>query len=414
MLLRDYENYFPKEYAKNPYKINRYKAIALMRLAELSQADEEKTAYYFRAFAIKESSAVGKKIRKKAVAYLDAQVKALQTQISPDKNAEWFKYSIERGDLTLLQNNLKDINKFYVINKYLPKKARYRVDMTPLLMAIQNDNITLAKELVKHGADINLANSRGETPVISAMRNRHVRFAKELMRLGADTSVIDNEKNSVFSYALAMHQQDIALDVLKNKKFNIYEWVDGGVFQGRNDVYAEYISSKKSKGGMFTYLHVAAKNDAQKVMQKLIEMGLDVNTTMRSDRISLDALGIATRYASLPSVELLIKLGANPYVIYTNTKPEGNYGLSYWGALSAKYTPLSMAICREHQDKTIVKYLLSLKSAKWYVKHESEYFYFYLLQMKKSQVLKFFDQNDFKDREKIREKFDIISKKKIR
>ena len=165
---------------------------------------------------------------------------------------------------------------------------------------------------------------------------------------------------------------------------------------------------------MFTYLHVAAKNDAQKVMQKLIEMGLNVNTTMRSDRIRLDTLGITARYASLSSVKLLIKLGANPYVIYLNAKPEGNYGLNYWGALSAKYTPLSMAVCREHQDETIVKYLLSLKNAEWYVEHESEYFYFYLLQIKESQALKFFDQNNFKDRENIRERFEIVSKKKER
>jgi ankyrin repeat protein len=415
LLLADYESYFPKKYAKDSKNINSYKAMALVRLAELSQIDEEKTAYYLKAFALNESSVLSRNTMKKAVDYLDTRVKALQTEITLEKNAKLFRYAIERGDLTLLQNNIdkvKDINKFYVINKYLPQTARYRVDMTPLLMAIQNDNISLAEDLIKHGADINLANSRGETPILCAMRNRHVALAKELMKLGADTSKLDNEKNSVFSYAIILGEEDLALQVLQNKNFNIHEWINGGTFSGKFDAYAEYISKEKSKDGMFTYLHLAAKNDALLVIQRLVEMGLDVNATMRSRHISLDALGIAARYASLESVKLLIKLGATPYVVYTNENPEGNYGLSYWGGLSSKYTPLSMALCREDRDKTIAEYLLSLKNARWYVEHESEYFYFYLLQMKEVDVLKFFDENRFKDKEKIREKFELVMKKK--
>ena len=403
-LLVNYEKYFPKQYIQNSHNVNKYKVIALMHLAELTQADEEKTTYYLQAFSLKESRVLSKEVKNEVVAYLDKQVKSLQKEILDGNNEKLFRYSIERVNLTFLKHHLssiKNINEFYVINKYLPKKARYRVDMTLLLMAIQNDNLVMAKELLKHGADINLANSRGETPLLCAMRNRHIAFAKKLIKLGADSSILDNENNSVLSYALALGDEELALQVLQNKKFNIHEWVDGSVFNGKLDAYAEYISSKKSKDGMFSYLHLAAKNDAQKVIQKLIEMGLDINTTMRSDRMSLDALGIATRYASLESVKLLIKLGANPYVVYTNKHPEGNYGLSYWGGLSAKYTPLSMAVCREKRDKKIVEYFLSLKNAKWYVSHESEYFYSYLLLIKEAHVLEFFDENGFEGRKKM-------------
>ena len=381
-----------------------YTALALFRLAELTQNDEEKTTYYLRAFAINESKQIKADIRKKAVAYLDTRDKTKQ---------EIFDYTIERGDLKFLQNHLerlKDLNKFYIINKYLPQTARYRVDMTPLLMAIENDNITLARELIKRGADINLANSRGESPLLCAMRNKNVTFAKELIKLGADTSVLDNEKHSVFSYALALGDEELALQVLQNKKFDIHQWVSGAVFDGTFDAYAEYISTKKSTYEMCNYLHLAAKNDASEVIKKLVALGLDVNDVTHSDRLNLDPLGIAARYASLKSIKTLMALGANPYMIYINKHPEGNYGLSYWGGLSSKYTPLSMALCRENRDSRIVKYLLSLKDAKWYVEHESEYFYLYLLQIKDSIVLQFFDENGFKDKERVREQFERVSK----
>jgi len=406
MLLNNYEKYFPKEYKKNPKVVNKFHALAYMLEGdiyktgnEVVKKDETKAINsYLKAFSYKEMYVVDKARQKKAVAYLDAYI---------GKNKALFEYALERENFTLIKNSLnsfKGINNFYTINKYLPQKARYKVDMTPLLMAIQNGDTAFAKELIKHGADINLANSRGETPLLCAMRTKNTQFAEYLMQKGADSSVLDIAKNSVFSYALALGREDIALKVLQNKKFNIYEWVDATVFKGEFYLYAEYISDKYDKG-TFSYLHLAAKNGAKEVMQKLVDMGVDVNAKMRSKRLNLDAFGIAARYADLQSVKLLQKLGATPYVVYTNAHPEGNYGLAYWGGLSAKYTPLSMALCRENRDEEIVEYLLSLKGSSWYVKNESKYFKIYLEQMSKvsknqesiySRVLAFLKVNGLK------------------
>jgi hypothetical protein len=412
-LLVNYEKYFPKEYTKNEKKVKKYKALALMYLAKHSK-DNLRVSYYLKAFDLKEIYVVDKDLQKEAIEYFNTHL----------QGEALLKYRVENEDFSFIKNSLDDfkgINEFYTINKYLPKTARYRVDMTPLLMAIQNDEITFAKELIEHGADINLANSRGETPLLCAMRNNHIGLAKELLQQGADTSVLDVAKNSVLSYAIVLGREDIALEVLRNKKFDIHQWVDGSVFGGKFDAYAEYIHINKYDKGTFSYLHLAARYGANAVIKKLIDMGLDVNATMRSDRLALDALGIATRYASLESMKLLLVNGANPYIVYKNSHPEGNYGLHYWGGLSTKYTPLSMAVCREKQDDKMVEHILRLESAKWYVEHESEYFYFYLLTIDKvshnkeniyTRVLQFFDDNGFKNKEKIRDKFDAISKSK--
>ena len=47
-------------------------------------------------------------------------------------------------------------------------------DITPLLMAITNDHMALARLLIEHGADVNAADFWGRTPLFSAveMRNR--------------------------------------------------------------------------------------------------------------------------------------------------------------------------------------------------------------------------------------------------
>ncbi len=419
-LIINYQKYFPKQYEKNKKKANKYKASTYIKLGTLYkdgskfiQKDGEKAIdYYLEAFNIKEVSKINKNIQKSAIEYLNSKI---------GTNKKLLRYTLENEDFTLVKNSLssfKGINKFYTINKYLPKKARYRVDMTPLLMAIQNDDIVFAKELIKYGADINLANSRGETPILCAMRNKNIEFVKELINMGADTSVLDNEGNSVFSYAIKIYNEDIALEVLNNKRFNIYQFVNGKVFKEKLAVYPEYISQTKYKNKIFNYLHVAARYGANKVLKKLIEMGLDVNAKMNYKGLSLDAFGIAARFASYKSVDLLLKYGANPYVIYTNSQPEGNYGLYYWGGLSTKYTPLSMVICSKHIDEKLLDNLLSLENAKWYVENESEYFYFYLLHMQKmsknkksvyKKVLDYFASNNFNNIDKIQKKFKKLS-----
>jgi ankyrin repeat protein len=403
-LLNNYEKHFPKQYKNNPSQVKKFQALAYMLEGNIYQhgnrvieKNETKAIHsYLKAFELKEVSVVDRDEQKKAIDYLDDHI---------GKSKVLFDYAIERENFTFLKeslNSFKGINSFYVINKYLPKKARYRVDMTPLLIAIQNGDTAFAKELVKHGADINLANSRGETPLLCAMRNKNIKFAEYLMQNGADNSVLDSAKNSVFSYALALRREDIALQVLENKKFNIYEWVDGSLFNGAFDIYPEYIYGNKDDQWSFCYLHLSAKYGAKEVMKKLIKMGMNLNTKMRSESLSLDALAIAVRYADLKSVKLLLNAGANPYVFYINAHPEGNYGLAYWGGLSREYTLLSMAVCREKSDQKIVDYLLSLENSSWYAKNETDFFYFYLNQMRSKsseniyqKVLKFLILNGF-------------------
>jgi len=287
---------------------------------------------------------------------------------------------------------------------------------TDLSMAIQNHQIEDARLLIKKGADINLANSRGETPLLYAMRRGEFVFAQELMRDGADTSLVDIAGNSTLSYAIKAHREDIALRVLENPNFNIYQVFQSSVFQGRSDLYAKYIRESQAKWEDYTFLHMAARHAQSRVVQALLDLGLRIDTLTKGETLQLDAVGLAAWYGDKKTLEVLVENGADVYRVYKNTRPEGHYGLYYMAGLSYSYTLLSLSINSQHIDKESVEYILSFKDAKKYAKLDSKYFYFNMLllseQSKKGsiykRVLKILDEWEYPQREMIHKGYLLI------
>ncbi len=273
-------------------------------------------------------------------------------------------------------------------NLYALEKLRE----TQLSVAIQNHKIEEARLLIKKGADINRANSRGETPLLYAMRRGEYKFARELMAEGADTSVVDIAGNSALSYAIKAHKEDIALHVLENPDFNIYQLLQSSVFQGRADLYAKYIRESKPEWEQFTFLHMAARHAQSRVVQALLYLGLDIDTLTKGKTLQLDAVALGAWYGDKKTVEVLLENGADAYRVYINRHPEGNYGLYYMGGLSGKYTLLSLSLNAQHIDIEFIEYILSLKDASRYAELDSKYFYFNMLLLaqnsKKSSIYK--------------------------
>jgi hypothetical protein len=295
------------------------------------------------------------------------------------------------------------------LNLYALEKLRE----TQLSVAIQNHKIEEARLLIKKGADINRANSRGETPLLYAMRRGEYKFARELMAEGADTSVVDIAGNSALSYAIKAHKEDIALHVLENPDFNIHQLLQTTVFQGRADLYAEYIRESKPEWEQFTFLHMAARHAQSRVVQALLYLGLDIDTLTKGKTLQLDAVALGAWYGDKKTVEVLLDNGADAYRVYINRHPEGNYGLYYMGGLSGKYTLLSLSLNAQHIDKESIEYILSLKDAKKYATLDSKYFYLNMLFLsnysKKDsiyrKVLKRLDEWDYPQRELIKKAY---------
>ena len=118
----------------------------------------------------------------------------------------------------------------------------------------------------------------------------------------------------------------------------------------------------------------------------------------------------------------MIEKGANPYLVYQNSHPEGHLGLHYFGGLSSKYTLLSLATISQNQDKKLISYLMNLPQAKKYAQLESNYFYINLLSLgsqtsNKSiyhQVLTFFNNNNFRNKDELTQKYSKVFRKNKR
>ena len=77
----------------------------------------------------------------------------------------------------------------------------------PLHYAAKYGNVSLAKMLIRAGADIHLANRNGETPLLVASRGtkkRHGHFVKMILFYGANVNVIDRGGITALSHAVVV------------------------------------------------------------------------------------------------------------------------------------------------------------------------------------------------------------------
>lgn len=266
----------------------------------------------------------------------------------------------------------RDKNRFYTI---YPSDDFRKTETTLLLGAINADNLELARTLIKSGANINLANSRGETPLLCAMRNEHYDFAMELIDMGAKREFEDQAGNTLLSYAIKAKQTPLALKAIETSDLSIR--LTKEVFEDRYQRDEEGIFSKKKEPLVFTYLHLAARYDDVDVAKALLKKGEKLDTLMNTDALSLDALGLAVSKNNLTMTRFLLEKGVNPFRVYFNKHVQGESGLMYFGGGYSEYTLLDLAALKaihEH-DATLLKVLLALPTSNKFASIESDTFY---------------------------------------
>jgi len=82
-----------------------------------------------------------------------------------------------------------------------------------LFKAADLNNIDEVERLLRNGADVNAANSKGTTALILAANNGHVDCLKVLLKHGADVNVADNDGATPFIYS-AMEGHVDCIEVL--------------------------------------------------------------------------------------------------------------------------------------------------------------------------------------------------------
>jgi len=95
-----------------------------------------------------------------------------------------------------LINNVKDVN----------------VNMsygTPLLASVFKGHLELVDELLKVGADVNMADINGSTGLHFAVMMGNIEIVTSLLRHNADINLLDNKKRKPIDYALISGNEDI-------------------------------------------------------------------------------------------------------------------------------------------------------------------------------------------------------------
>ena len=198
-----------------------------------------------------------------------------------------------------LSNFVKKILELQVdINKL--KSERYSRH-TPLHLAIDICNLEIVKLLLKHNANPNRLNDKGDTPLYLAVSKGHIEIVKELLNNGAE---VDKRSLGVtpFSNAIITNPFNIP-KILLEYGADVDAIIDSPWFEGR------------------TSLQIASYVGRLKNVEFLLEHNANINAV---DSIKCTPLHLATLANKTKVVNLLLSSGGNDLNIRNE---EGNTAL---------------------------------------------------------------------------------------
>lgn len=301
-------------------------------------------------------------------------------------------------------------------------------NQTPLLFAVFNNHIEVARYLVDNGADVNSQSSSGRNVLNYALSNGNFELFKYLKQKGAkvnDELVFDaviykktkflneifNDKDlklntNIANYALiySIIKSDNELFYKTIQKADIKKWFGYKIFD--NSKYIDTIEelAKEQNKQEFNFLHLAARYGTKEMIHTLLKKDLYIESLSNIDgKFRLSPVAISAFYKNYDTFVELTNSGANIYKKFKSTN-EGNFGLAYMLGAGNSYTTLDFSIVGEPAkvDYRLVDFILKQKDFAKFVPLEDDNFYinFYMLAVADKngiyeKVLKALDTNGY-------------------
>ncbi|GFQ77336.1 hypothetical protein TNCT_578431 [Trichonephila clavata] len=184
--------------------------------------------------------------------------------------------------------------------------------LTPLQLAVQNNDFEMVEVLIKNGAEIDAESDSKPTSLCLAVRNNNKEIVKILLKYGAD---INAKKSLPLSTAIVFGLNSIAEILLDNEKIDIhYCGIDGN-----------------------SLLHIAAKQGNYFLVEAFLSRGADANAITLTDGTSPLHYAADAGYVEIVKILLKNKAKINAFT---------NVGL----------TPIHLAAVKGHTS--VVKLLL--------------------------------------------------------
>lgn len=207
---------------------------------------------------------------------------------------------------------------FFLILFMISANNLYASEYDKLFSAVKGNDINLANQLIKGGANVNGIDETGQSPLHHACYLGYVDIVKILINSGADVNKKVPERNLTPLYGATMNGDlDVVTLLVDNgAKINIKD------DQGTAPLMAacwigslEVVGYLITKGGRFNIkndygtnlLHYACQSDNFELVNFLIEKGCEVNNQAQNGATPLH---MAVARGELSIVELLINSGA--------------------------------------------------------------------------------------------------------
>ena len=194
-----------------------------------------------------------------------------------------------------------------------------RIVLPPLHWACSNGTLELVKDLINHGADLDLKTVMGNTALHTASRGGHSAVAQILIETGLDVDAVDVRGWTPLAIAVDHGQLDI-VELLIRRKATIDIASDNGAsplliaLDHRHLAIADLLLKEGADVNWFnskrrTALIFAADWRSIETTKWLLQKGADVNF---ADHDGWTPLLLAARYGHSELAKLLLENGANP------------------------------------------------------------------------------------------------------
>lgn len=193
--------------------------------------------------------------------------------------------------------SMESLAQEYDLKEYVPliekeKEKQFNVDVHKAIDKNPPD-FSLLKAAIADGADLNLADKKGETPLIKSLQKEPTNYelVELLLEKGADPNVMDERKRSA----------------LPTKIFEIppdYQMLDL-LFDGGADC------NLLEKDGMTTFVKAVLRSSDPTLIKYLIDKGGNIDETDNHDRTILSRLLELHKQPSLEIIKLFLEAGAD-------------------------------------------------------------------------------------------------------